>query len=267
MSAVKVDGVLSKVLIPAFASPIIAGLAAAAAVALALWIVRGARPQFVNRGYRVGQIASASMVSLAHGTNDAQKTMGIITLALITNGTISAKAGVPLWVIVCCAAAIGIGTYSGGWRVIRTLGKGITEITTPQGFVAESVSSAVILGAAHLGFAVSTTQVCSGSVLGVGVGKRGAAVRWNTAGHMVLAWLFTIPSAALFGGAAELLASRIGGLPGVVLTGVIAVAVFVTIFMLARRTPITADNVNHPIPEGAAHSLSMAPSGASGAVS
>ena len=141
--------------------------------------------------------------------------------------------------------------------MIRTLGKGITEINTPQGFVAESVSSAVILGAAHLGFAISTTQVCSGSVLGVGLGRRGATVRWSTVGQMVLAWVITIPSAAVFGGAAEFLADRIGGVPGVLVTAVLAVCVFAGIYAVSRRNPVTADNVNAPIPEGAQSALAI----------
>jgi PiT family inorganic phosphate transporter len=255
--AIQGAGILSKVVVPALASPVIAALAAALSVLLAFRIVRDARADFVRRAYRVGQIASASMVSLAHGTNDAQKTMGIITLALIANGSISATAGVPTWVVVTCAAAIALGTYMGGWRVIRTVGRGITEINTPQGFVAESISSAVILGAAHLGFAVSTTQVASGSVLGVGLGRRGASVRWRTVGQMLLAWVITIPSAAVFGGTAELLASRIGGVPGVLVTAILAVCVFAGIYATSRRNPVTPENVNAPMPEDATSALAI----------
>jgi PiT family inorganic phosphate transporter len=251
LAAVNVTGVLSKVLIPAFASPFIAAIAAAVAIWLALRIVQRARPDFINKGYRIGQIASASMVSLAHGTNDAQKTMGIITPALITSGTITAKAGVPIWVILTCATAIALGTYIGGWRVIRTVGHGITDVSTPQGFAAETVSSAVILGAAHLGFAVSTTQVCSGSVLGVGLGKRGAVVRWGTVGQMAFAWLITLPCAAIVGGGADFMAKRIGGLPGVLATALVAVLVFAGIYLLSRRAPVTADNVNAALPKNA----------------
>lgn len=246
-SAVKYDGVLSKVLVPAVASPIIAGAAAALAVFLAARITARARPEFMARGYRIGQIVSASMVSLAHGTNDGQKTMGIITLALIVNGNIAASAGVPLWVIVTCAASIALGTYVGGWRVIRTLGHRLTSITSQQGFSAESVSSAVILGAAHFGFAVSTTQVTSGSVMGVGLGK-GVGLRWGVVGQMVVAWLITIPVAALFGGAATELARSISGLPGVIVTGLIAAAVFGAIYLAAQRQPVNAGNVNDPEP-------------------
>ena len=127
-----------------------------------------------THGFRIGQIGSASMVSLAHGTNDAQKTMGIITLALIANGTLNSGAQAPIWVILCCALAISIGTYIGGWRVIRTLGKGLVEIESPQGMAAESSSAAVILLSSHFGYSLSTTHVATGSILGTGVGKKGA---------------------------------------------------------------------------------------------
>ena len=155
------------------------------------------------------------MVSLAHGTNDAQKTMGVITLALIANGTIAAKSNAPIWVIVCCAIAISLGTYLGGWRVIRTLGKGLVEIEAPQGMAAESASAAIILLSSSFGYSLSTTHVATGSIIGTGLGKKGAEVRWNVAGRMATAWLFTLPSAAIVGAAAEALAHGIGGTLGV----------------------------------------------------
>ncbi|HEX3606253.1 MAG TPA: inorganic phosphate transporter [Candidatus Dormibacteraeota bacterium] len=254
--AVNGTGILSKVLIPAMASPIIAGAGAALAIWLSARITRRNHEGFVLHGYKLGQILSASMVSLAHGTNDAQKTMGIITLALIASGTIGAHAGTPFWVVAICAGAIALGTYTGGWRVIRTLGKGVTEISTQQGFAAESISSAVILGASHLGFAVSTTQVTSGSVLGVGLGK-GAAVRWSVVGRMVTAWLITLPVAATFGAAANTVARGVGGVTGVVITAILAAGVFAGIFVISRRQPVTADNVNAPIPAGARHALAF----------
>src|SRR5438105_7347255 len=139
------------------------------------------------------------MVSLAHGTNDAQKTMGVITLALIANGTLTKGSNAPVWVIVCCAIAISLGTYIGGWRVIRTLGKGLVEIESPQGMAAESSSAAVILASSHFGLSLSTTHVATGSILGSGVGRRGAQVRWAIAGRMVAAWLVTLPAAGLVG--------------------------------------------------------------------
>jgi PiT family inorganic phosphate transporter len=254
--AIQGVGIVSKVLVPALFSPVIAALAAGLSVLLAFRIVRRARPDFVKRAYRIGQVASASLVSLAHGTIDAQKTMGIITLALISNGNITTHSGVPEWVVITCAGAIALGTYAGGWRVIRTVGKGITEINTTSGFVAESVSSAVIMGAASLGFAVSTTQVASGSVIGVGVGRR-EPVRWNTVGQMVAAWVITIPSAAVFGGTAAATADWIGGVPGVVVVALIAAGIYAAIYAASRRQPVTADNVNAPIPKGALSALAI----------
>ena len=260
-AAVKGSGILSKVLVPAMASPIIAAAGAAIAVWLAVRLTRRNRSEFLSRGYRAGQIVSASLVSLAHGTNDAQKTMGIITLALVANGSIARSAGTPLWVVLACASAMGLGTYVGGWRVIRTLGRGITEITPQQGFNAETISSAVILVASHLGFAVSTTHVTSGSVLGSGLG-RGAPVRWSVAGQMLVAWLVTLPAAAAFGGAANSVARAIGGFPGVAITAAIALVVFATIWALSRRQPVSAHNVNVPIPVGARTALAMERGGA-----
>ena len=154
------------------------------------------------------------MVSLAHGTNDAQKTMGIITLALITNHTLPPGASAPDWVIVSCALAISVGTYLGGWRVIRTLGKGLVEIDSPQGMAAESASAAVILLSASFGYSLSTTHVATGSIIGTGLGKKGADVRWNVAGRMATAWLFTLPCAAVVGAGAEGLTHAIGGTAG-----------------------------------------------------
>jgi PiT family inorganic phosphate transporter len=191
-SAVQWKGLVSKVVIPAALSPIIAALVAA----LGTWLLyrisrslaRGAR----NHGFRIGQVGSACMVSLAHGTNDAQKTMGVITLALIANGTLPTGAQAPFWVILSCALAISIGTYLGGWRVIRTLGKGLVEIESPQGMAAESSSAAIILLSASFGYSLSTTHVATGSIIGTGLGKKGADVRWNVAGRMATAWLFTL---------------------------------------------------------------------------
>ena len=148
------------------------------------------------------------MVSLAHGTNDAQKTMGVITLALIANGTLAKGSNAPVWVIVCCALAISLGTYLGGWRVIRTLGKGLVEIEAPQGMAAESASAAVILLSSSFGYSLSTTHVATGSIIGTGLGKKGAEVRWNVAGRMATAWVFTLPSAGLVGAGAYGLSPR-----------------------------------------------------------
>ena len=179
--AIKWKGLFSKVIIPAGLSPIIALGVAAIGTWLIFRISRNLSEGTRTHGFRIGQIGSASMVSLAHGTNDAQKTMGVITLALIANGSLPSGSQAPFWVILSCALAISIGTYTGGWRVIRTLGKGLVEIDPPQGMGAESASAAIILLSSHFGYSLSTTHVATGSILGVGVGKKGADVRWNVA--------------------------------------------------------------------------------------
>jgi PiT family inorganic phosphate transporter len=237
------DKVVEKILIPAVASPVVAGLAALLATYLAYRLSARARSESVSRGFRLGQIASASLVSLAHGTNDAQKTMGVITLTLISAGALGADAGPPLWVIASAGLAIGLGTYIGGWRIIRTMGKGITEIQSPQGFAAETASTAVILTSAHLGFALSTTQVCSGGILGAGLGRRLAEVRWGTAGRMAVAWLVTLPSAAAVGAVSAAVVVH-GGTLGTVLIALAALAAATAIYLASRRNPVHAENVN-----------------------
>ena len=192
-SAVKWHGLTSKVIIPAALSPIIAALVAATGTWLLYRISRNMTTASRSHGFRIGQVGSACMVSLAHGTNDAQKTMGVITLALIANGTLPSGAQAPFWVILSCALAISAGTYIGGWRVIRTLGKGLVEIESPQGMAAESSSAAVILLSSSFGYSLSTTHVATGSIIGTGLGKRGAEVRWGVAGRMGSAWLLTLP--------------------------------------------------------------------------
>ena len=242
--AVKWHGLVSKVVIPAALSPIIAGLVAATGTWLLYRISRSLTEAARGHGFRIGQIGSACMVSLAHGTNDAQKTMGVITLALIANGTVHAGANAPFWVILSCALAISIGTYLGGWRVIRTLGKGLVEIEAPQGMAAESASAAVILLSSSFGYSLSTTHVATGSIIGTGLGKKGAEVRWNVAGRMATAWLFTLPSAAVVGAAAEALAHAIGGTAGVIVDTVILVAVAAVIYWRSRSSKVDHNNVN-----------------------
>ncbi len=243
-SAVQWKGLISKVIIPAGLSPIIAALVAATGTWLIYRISRNISDGARKHGFRYGQIGSASLVSLAHGTNDAQKTMGVITLALIANGTLAKGANAPFWVVLTCALAISLGTYIGGWRVIRTLGKGLVEIESPQGMAAESSSAAVILLSSHFGYSLSTTHVATGSILGVGIGKKGAEVRWNVAGRMATAWLFTLPTAALVGAGAYALAHVIGGLTGVIVDVVLLVAIATTIFIRSRKTAVSAHNVN-----------------------
>jgi PiT family inorganic phosphate transporter len=243
-SAVLWHGLVSKVVLPAVLSPIIAGLVAATGTWLLYRISRSLTAGARSHGFRIGQIGSACMVSLAHGTNDAQKTMGVITLALIVNGSIAAGSNAPIWVIVCCALAISVGTYLGGWRVIRTLGKGLVEIESPQGMAAESASAAVILLSSSFGYSLSTTHVATGSIIGTGLGKRGAEVRWNVAGRMATAWVFTLPSAALVGAGAEALAHGIGGTLGVVVDLILLVALSAFIYYRSRGSKVDPSNVN-----------------------
>ena len=200
--AVYTSGLVDKVIVPAMVAPVIAFVAAGGAILITYRMVGRLRPGPVNRGYRVGQIASASLLSLAHGTNDAQKTMGIITLALVTNGTLTGtNPAVPTWVVVSSATAIALGTYSGGWRIIKTMGSRIFKMDPAQGFSAQTGGAAVLLTAAHLGFPLSTTHSITGSVLGAGAAKRLSAVRWGLAGNIVVAWIVTLPAAAVVGAA------------------------------------------------------------------
>ena len=191
------DGLVEKVMIPALVAPLLALVAAGIAILIAYRIVGRQHPGVVARGFRLGQIVSGSMFSLANGTNDAQKTMGIIFLALIANGNVSAGDDVPNWVIVSAATAIALGTYVGGWRIIRTMGNRIIKMDPAQGFAAQGVGSAVILSASHVGFPLSTTHVISGAIMGAGAAKRISAVRWGVAGNIAIAWVLTLPMAAL----------------------------------------------------------------------
>lgn len=242
--AVKWQGLVSKVIIPAALSPVIAGLIAATGTYLVYRITRQVRSGVRDHGFRLGQIGSAAMVSLAHGTNDAQKTMGVITLALIANHSVPSGANAPTWVIVSCALAISLGTYLGGWRVIRTLGKGLVEIESPQGMAAESASAATILLSSHFGYSLSTTHVATGSILGTGVGRRGAEVRWGVAGRMATAWLFTLPAAAGVGALAYEVAHLVGGAGGVALVFVVLLGCAGGFYRASRRSHVGAHNVN-----------------------
>ncbi|WP_034162148.1 inorganic phosphate transporter [Mycobacterium tuberculosis] len=239
------SGVVSKVIVPAVVAALLATLVGAVGTWLVYRTTRGVAEKRTERGFRRGQIGSASLVSLAHGTNDAQKTMGVIFLALMSYGAVSTTASVPpLWVIVSCAVAMAAGTYLGGWRIIRTLGKGLVEIKPPQGMAAESSSAAVILLSAHFGYALSTTQVATGSVLGSGVGKPGAEVRWGVAGRMVVAWLVTLPLAGLVGAVTYGLVHFIGGYPGAILGFALLWLTATAIWLRSRRAPIDHTNVN-----------------------
>jgi phosphate/sulfate permease len=237
--------IVSKVLIPAIVAAILAVIVGAVATWLVYRLTRGVPEKRSEAGFRYGQWGSASLVSLAHGTNDAQKTMGIIFLALMSYGAVSKTAAMPpLWVIVCCAIAMAMGTYLGGWRIIRTLGKGLVEIKSPQGMAAESSSAAVILLSAHFGYALSTTQVCTGSVLGSGLGKPGGEVRWGVAGRMGTAWLVTLPLAGLVGAVTYWIVHLIGGYPGAIIGFSLLVAVSAAIYIRSRRVKVDSKNVN-----------------------
>jgi len=209
---VKWRGLYEKVLIPSLAAPFLGVLGAAAIMLALLWIIRRRSPGVVNRVFRRLQLVSGGFVAFTHGTNDAQKTMGIITLALVASGHVNAdNFHVPLWVILCAALAMGAGTYAGGWRIIKTLGQRVAKLDPPQGFAAQTACASILWATAHYGFPVSTTHVISGSVLGAGATRRFSAVRWGVAGNILLAWLMTIPCAALVGAGMEVLTRLPGG--------------------------------------------------------
>jgi PiT family inorganic phosphate transporter len=218
------EGIVEKVMIPSFAAPLL-GFAGAALVMLAiLWIVRRRPPGQVNRVFRRLQLVSASFVAFTHGTNDAQKTMGIIALALISTGHLSAdEFDVPFWVIVSAATAMAIGTYVGGWRIIRTLGQRIAKLEPPQGFAAETATASILWFTGNVGFPVSTTHTIAGSVLGAGASRRLSAVRWGVAGNILLAWVLTVPAAGAIGAVMEILTRAPGG-TGIVFALVSAIA-------------------------------------------
>ncbi|MBJ7338603.1 inorganic phosphate transporter [Mycolicibacterium sp.] len=252
MAGVNWSGVFGKVILPALAAPFIAGLVAACGTWLVYRLTRNVMKKRREDGFRWGQIATASLVALSHGTNDAQKTMGVIALALITTGHLTGdvkKDGLPFWVIASCALAIGLGTYIGGWRVIRTLGKGLVEIESPQGLAAEASSAAIILSSSAAGMALSTTHVATGSILGSGVGKPGAQVRWAVAGRMAAAWLITLPSAALVGALSFWLSDAVKSLFGSDLAGdglifVILVGLSGFMYWRAQQQKVDSNNVN-----------------------
>lgn len=239
----KLDGVVGKVVLPAVMSPAIAIIVCACSTWLIFRITRGMAAVTRDRGFRYGQIGTASLLSLSHGTNDAQKTMGVITLALIASGYWQDLHNVPFWVKVSCAVAIAAGTYSGGWRIIRTMGKGLVEVSAPQGMAAEGSSAAVILASSHLGFALSTTHVATGSILGSGLG-RGAEVRWSVAGRMAIAWLVTLPASALVGALMWMVGAVIGGASGAVVIVSILLALVLVILWKSRQNAIDHNNVN-----------------------
>jgi inorganic phosphate transporter, PiT family len=201
---VKWGGLKEKVLIPSLIAPF-AGLFLAAALMLSItWLIRRRSPGNINRVFRRLQLVSGGFVAFTHGTNDAQKTMGIIALALTAGGHLAPGSDPPLWVIVSAALAMGAGTYAGGWRIIKTLGTRIAKLDPPQGFAAQTACASILWTTAHFGFPVSTTHAISGSVMGAGASRRLSAVRWGVAGNIVSAWIMTIPCAAAVGALMEL---------------------------------------------------------------
>ena len=243
-SAVHGHSIVAKVLVPAVLSPIIAALVAGLATRLAYRAARPDERPGGHRYFRFGQLASASLVSLAHGTNDAQKTMGVITLALIADHRLRPHADPPAWVIVACAVAIAAGTYFGGWRVIRTMGHRITHIEPPQGFAAQTAAATVLLAATQGGLPLSTTHITSGAVLGGGLGKRNSKVRWRVAGSMVIAWVLTLPAAALVAAGLGWVVDGGGSVQVIGVAAISAVLLLGIWWWSHRRHPVNADNVN-----------------------
>ncbi len=237
-------GVLSKIIVPAVLSPVIAAIVAATGTWLVYRIAAPVADDRKHGGFRKGQVATASLMSLAHGTNDAQKTMGVIFLALVASGTLSNDDAIPFWVKASCALAIALGTYLGGWRIIRTLGKGIVEVDTPQGVAADGASAAIILTSSHFGMALSTTHVASGSILGSGLGRKGAEVRWSVAGRMVVAWLITLPAAAIVGALTWLIGHGLNALTGTQFIGEMTVFALLVIFCFLMWRHSQKDNID-----------------------
>ncbi|WP_423891628.1 anion permease [Corynebacterium argentoratense] len=248
MGGVVWHGVAAKVIIPALAAPVVAGIVAMVGTWLVYRLTNSVPEGQKNNYFRFGQIGSASLVSLAHGTNDAQKTMGVIFLALVATGNLHQDDPIPFWVKAACAICIALGTYMGGWRVIRTLGKGLVEIDSPQGMAAETSSAAIILTSSHFGMALSTTHVATGSIMGTGLGRKGAEVRWGVAGRMALAWLITLPAAAAVGAAtwwlAHLIGLGMGDLWGVIAAFAVLLALAGYIFSHSLKAPVNSSNVN-----------------------
>jgi PiT family inorganic phosphate transporter len=243
--AVISGGLLGKVVVPALIAPPLAFLAAAIGILLIYRVVGMLRPGPVTKGFKFGQVISGGLLALAHGTNDAQKTMGVITLALIAHGDIAASNfHVPDWVVVSSASAIALGTYSGGWRIIKTMGSRIIKMDSAQGFSAQGAGAAVILAASHYGYPLSTTHVISGAVMGAGAAKRVSAVRWGLAGNIMVAWVLTIPAAGAMG-AATWGVTRLFGTgaigPLVVSTALLLLVGFAFARRLQQGSPITAE--------------------------
>lgn len=249
-SGVQWGGVLSKIVIPAVMSPLVAALVSTVGTWLVYRIASPVSDERKTRGFRWGQVGTASLMSLAHGTNDAQKTMGVIFLALVASGSVNDNDAIPFWVKASCAIAIALGTYLGGWRIIRTLGKGIVEVDTPQGVAADGASAAIILTSSHFGMALSTTHVATGSILGTGLGRKGAEVRWGVAGRMVVAWVITLPAAAAIGATTWMIGAGLNSLTNTQFVGELVVFAILVVFCLwmwrhSQKDVIDASNVTN----------------------
>jgi PiT family inorganic phosphate transporter len=240
-SAVNGGGIVGNLIVPAIIAPIVAFVAAGGSIMLVYRIVGRLRPGPVSRGFRLGELASGGLLALSHGTNDAQKTMGVITLALIANGNISSVGfHVPDWVVVASASAISLGTFTGGWRIIKTLGTRIISMDPAQGFAAQGAGAAVILAASSVGYPLSTTHVISGGIMGAGAAKRFSAVRWGVAGNIVAAWVITLPAAGLLGALVYGVATLFGN-------GVVG-PIVITIVLLAGLAATFARRLQHAQP-------------------
>ena len=244
-AGIKTSAVITKVVLPAIIAPVAAFSGAGVAIIIIYLALGRRRPGPIARGFRVGQFFSTSLLSLAHGTNDAQKTMGVITLALVAHGSLSAgHATVPAWVVVCSATAIALGTYAGGWRIIRTVGSRIIKMDPAQGLAAQASGAIVILVSSHFGYPLSSTHVISGGVIGAGAAKRLSAVRWGVAGNIAAAWVITLPASVLFGAIAYVLADAFGsGALGPVLLTVAGLAVLGSTLAARRRRMAEAASV------------------------
>jgi inorganic phosphate transporter, PiT family len=239
--AVNGGGLVGSLIVPAIIAPAIAFVAAGTSILVVYRIVGRLRPGPVNRGFRLGQLASGGLLALSHGTNDAQKTMGVITLALVANGNIAANNfHVPDWVVISAATAISLGTFTGGWRIIKTLGTRIIKMDPAQGFAAQGAGAAVILAASSAGYPLSTTHVISGGIIGAGAAKRVSAVRWGVAGNIVAAWVLTLPAAGALGALAYTVATLFGnGVAGPIVITVALLAALAAMFVrrLQQATP------------------------------
>src|SRR3954451_17579030 len=243
-AAINGDGLLGKVIVPALVAPILAFVVAGIAILVAYFVVGTLRPGPVTSGYRLGQFASGGLLALSHGTNDAQKTMGIIALALVAHGNIDPNHFyVPNWVVISSATAIAAGTYIGGWRIIKTMASRIIKMDAAQGFTASGAGAAVILASSHFGFPLSTTHVINGGILGAGAAKRVSAVRWGIAGNIAVAWVLTLPMSAAIGAIVWGITRMFGtGALGPVIVSALLLLGLLAIFVrrVQQGSPVTA---------------------------